>query len=1287
MIGYGNNEHSQLEFEGSGVDSLPLEGGYRQAWAGGNFSIAKVSFESYNENGDSDLDPGLYCTGSSFMGQCDYPDNLFDLLESGRFTKIDLGLNHGIAVHNSSYITTPTFFMQNPLEPQNFHSQNTDYYYKNYHFATEFYQWGDNFYQQTTTPSILDTNFIFMIAAGGNHNVALIGDTTLIADSITVINEGLVDTVFVMPNNAKIISWGDNSFNQCDVPDRFNPVSDSLFIVDIDAGLNHTVVTYDSSGIRKLAAWGDNSYGQLNIPEPEFFNTNPRLLDVKCGYNHNLAILYDDHIDYSDALYNEEIIDTLFTTINKVDNEGNYVGSTFTPLSFHIWGDNTYGQHAIPYMQGFLEQLDVGGYHNTIVNAEDWVFGTIFTGYESYYGLVSITLPFSSGRDIVSWGKNDFGQCEFPIEYYVDFVSEWWSDGPGTPQRVANSEPVVVSGANHTLVKGERIYRSPSMDYNNLDQFNGALGDTVYQTLTLRNIGPDTLHLDTLFLNSTNPFYLEYPDEEYILYGDSVSFQIYSIFNSSHALNESAILTINTRGWFLEDVEISLSSFFGPDVELSGNWVVSFFGNYDETQIRSVTITNTGNATVFIDDMEIRDGGNFEIEPIGDENSIEPGDSLNIYISTNLYDLPRSYGDYLDIYITNFNTVRFDKNLNARRYLKVGDNVSDPAYDASSSWLRFCGVDATINDGWGGYYLQQFDYLRSKIHYLDFGFSQSALDEDYLSSLNTIHNDFKDNSNFFSIVTLESDSFDFEPWSDYGENCDPFHSEYFPSDANVGLSIIEVYNNYYFGDQFSPDVQSVVFNEFSEITYLGDFNLEEVTNAIETAIDNCDFGCLPDNAINMIEDTINVVSLPGATSLDTIVVENNSEFSLDYFIEGRSGTAEAHSLYFNGNTSFTAPRFNSDLQLSPPLTISFWFKPTTTNFGDADEPTTFIEPSPNHPDYNMDDYWKIILRNDQGNYPRIGWQDEESSFMANTPIFETFYFITFVVSQDEPHLKIYVNGNLEVDETLLNQMPSLNQMVINFEDPDDFYGYLSQTSIWSIQLDNEQVLEMFAIGPDADLNNFAISNNLNDQLFSYWTMDDGGGNNDVFDYSGNGHDAWVCCGNNKTIEIVQTGTPWLSMFGGENGTLAAGETRSLLFNLNAEELIVGNYVGEIILYPEHNEYIFQSTTINLEVTENLSNIDDIIPTNYELHQNYPNPFNPITNIQYDLPAAINVKIDIYDIRGRKVKSLLNQIQEPGFKSIQWNALSDLGERVGSGMYFYRIETSDFNKTKKMILLK
>ena len=173
----------------------------------------------------------------------------------------------------------------------------------------------------------------------------------------------------------------------------------------------------------------------------------------------------------------------------------------------------------------------------------------------------------------------------------------------------------------------------------------------------------------------------------------------------------------------------------------------------------------------------------------------------------------------------------------------------------------------------------------------------------------------------------------------------------------------------------------------------------------------------------------------------------------------------------------------------------------------------------------------------------------------------------------------------------------------------------------------------------------------------------------------------------RSIEIVQTGVPWLSMFGGESGTLSPDDSRSLLFSVDGSDLEIGAYSGTINLYPNHNPHIIHRATVNLDITEDLSITRNIIPDEYLLHQNYPNPFNPITNIQYDLPGAIDVKIDIYDIRGRRVKSLLNQSQEPGFKSIQWNASNDLGEKVSSGMYFYRIETTDFKKTKKMILLK
>ena len=94
-----------------------------------------------------------------------------------------------------------------------------------------------------------------------------------------------------------------------------------------------------------------------------------------------------------------------------------------------------------------------------------------------------------------------------------------------------------------------------------------------------------------------------------------------------------------------------------------------------------------------------------------------------------------------------------------------------------------------------------------------------------------------------------------------------------------------------------------------------------------------------------------------------------------------------------------------------------------------------------------------------------------------------------------------------------------------------------------------------------------------------------------------------------------------------------------------------------------------------------------VPDVYALQQNYPNPFNPITKIQYQLPQDNMVKLSVYDIMGRKVKTLVNSAQSAGYKVIVWDATNDQGSMVSAGMYFYAIEAGDFRKTKKMILLK
>ena len=103
--------------------------------------------------------------------------------------------------------------------------------------------------------------------------------------------------------------------------------------------------------------------------------------------------------------------------------------------------------------------------------------------------------------------------------------------------------------------------------------------------------------------------------------------------------------------------------------------------------------------------------------------------------------------------------------------------------------------------------------------------------------------------------------------------------------------------------------------------------------------------------------------------------------------------------------------------------------------------------------------------------------------------------------------------------------------------------------------------------------------------------------------------------------------------------------------------------------------------------ETLDISEDNIPTTYSLKSAYPNPFNPVTTINYGLPIKEFVSIHIYDLMGRKIKTLINNIMDPGYRTITWDATNDLGQSVSAGMYIYTIQAGDFRQTKKVVLLK
>ncbi len=98
--------------------------------------------------------------------------------------------------------------------------------------------------------------------------------------------------------------------------------------------------------------------------------------------------------------------------------------------------------------------------------------------------------------------------------------------------------------------------------------------------------------------------------------------------------------------------------------------------------------------------------------------------------------------------------------------------------------------------------------------------------------------------------------------------------------------------------------------------------------------------------------------------------------------------------------------------------------------------------------------------------------------------------------------------------------------------------------------------------------------------------------------------------------------------------------------------------------------------------------DKPIPNRFALRANVPNPFNPATTITYDVPAAGgHVNIAIFDVAGRRVRTLVDEQRPAGVFSVQWNGDDDRGQRVASGVYFYRMRAGSFVETKKMVLLK
>ncbi|MBS1518737.1 MAG: T9SS type A sorting domain-containing protein [Bacteroidetes bacterium] len=165
--------------------------------------------------------------------------------------------------------------------------------------------------------------------------------------------------------------------------------------------------------------------------------------------------------------------------------------------------------------------------------------------------------------------------------------------------------------------------------------------------------------------------------------------------------------------------------------------------------------------------------------------------------------------------------------------------------------------------------------------------------------------------------------------------------------------------------------------------------------------------------------------------------------------------------------------------------------------------------------------------------------------------------------------------------------------------------------------------------------------------------------------------------NNSGFDIERTlaGTTDWTKVGNVSGNGTTNETKSYSFT---ERVNTGKYSYRLKQVDFNGNFEYFNLSSEIEVG---------VPNAYKLSQNYPNPFNPSTKIDYDLPYDGKVSILLYDISGREVASLVNEVKTAGYYTATFN-----GANLASGMYFYRINATgtgnnNFVTTKKMVLIK
>ena len=207
-------------------------------------------------------------------------------------------------------------------------------------------------------------------------------------------------------------------------------------------------------------------------------------------------------------------------------------------------------------------------------------------------------------------------------------------------------------------------------------------------------------------------------------------------------------------------------------------------------------------------------------------------------------------------------------------------------------------------------------------------------------------------------------------------------------------------------------------------------------------------------------------------------------------------------------------------------------------------------------------------------------------------------------------------------------------------------GYFQTSDVWSFQRDFPIPVELMNFNSSVTENNIRLN----------WST--------VYESNNSGFEI------ERSKVISQSSAGWTKV-GDVSGNGTTSDISSYTFT--DRNLATGIYT-----------YRLKQTDFNgnIEYFDLINEVNIGIPDSYDLLQNYPNPFNPATSINYELPAEGMVSIKIFDISGKEILTLVNEVKTAGYYSVNFNASS-----LSSGVYFYTISANNFVQTKKMMLVK